>query len=69
MYSKGTEIIRPLIRPHLFKTMRNQGRWNVFQSGGGGGGGGLTSDLKWGAENTLLSLSLYFVGKSRVGGG
>ena len=34
--------------------------------GGGGGGGGLTSDLKWGALETLLLESLYFFGN--IGG-
>ena len=32
----------------------------------GGGGGGLTSDLKWGALETVLLESLYFFGN--IGG-
>ena len=30
----------------------------------GGGGGVVTSDFNWGAEETLLLVSLYFLGSS-----
>ena len=60
MRSKNVLLILLFNLEILTETAEQFSKWD---------GGGVTGEFKWGAEGTLLLVSLQFFGKSGVGGG